>query len=135
MFEDIKKDKLAKQEMEMLQEQEKQLKLIGSMKVVPGHIMFCYNRVTKEIKIVKFNEEVQMTIDGNIKRNKKLKVEKDCFYEQALNKKNLIKKLKKCGIADEEVAKELEKTYVSNARSQRDNNNRNQNEDKWRWRN
>lgn len=127
MFEDIKKDKLAKREMEMLQEQEKQLKLIGSMKVVPGHIMFCYNRVTKEISKAKYKSLVQMTISGDIKLNNKLTIDKDCFYEQALNKKNFIKKLKKYGIVDEEFAKELEKTYVRNTGSRRNNSNRRKN--------
>lgn len=117
----------------MSQETEKELKRIGSTKVNPGHIMFCYNRVTKEISKAKYKSSVQMTTSGDIKLNKKLTIDKDCFYEQALNKKNFIKKLKKYGIVDEESAKELEKTYVQNTRSRRNNSNRDENEDKWDW--
>lgn len=117
----------------MSQETEKELKRISSTKINPGHIMFCYNRVTKEISEVKYDTLDPMTTRYDVRSSKNIIIDKDCFYEQALNKKNFIKKLKKYGIVDEEFAKELEKTYVQNTRSRRNNSNRDENEDKWDW--
>lgn len=98
---DIKKDNLSKQQIEVLAEQEKHYKKIGSMKVVPGHIMFCYNTVTNQISRAKYMTECSMDFRGNPVYKKKLVVDPNCFYEQALNKKNFIKRLKRYGYVEE----------------------------------
>lgn len=117
---DIKKDNLSKQQIESLAEQEKELKYVGAMKVVPGHTMFQYNRQQSTIKKAEYTTEAILDVKGYVKYKKKLTIEPGCFYEQALNKKNFIKRLKKYGIVNEETAKELEATYVHNTRAQRD---------------
>lgn len=117
---DIKKDNLSKQQIETLAEQEKELKYVGAMKVVPGHTMFSYDRQQGTINEAKYITEVMLDLKGNVRHKKKLTIEPGCFYEQALNKKNFIKRLKRYGIICEETAKELEDTYVHNVRAQKD---------------
>lgn len=46
---DIKKENLSKQQIEVLSEKERHSKYIGSMKVVPGHTMFSFNRDTLDL--------------------------------------------------------------------------------------
>lgn len=99
---DIKKGNLSKQQIEVLLEQERHSKYIGSMKVVPGHTMFSFNRDTKEIKKADYVDEVSVGLNGKPITKKKLTVEANCFYEQALNRKNFIRRLKKYGLLEEE---------------------------------
>lgn len=86
------------------QEQEKKhVKLIGSQIAVKGLTLWEYNVKTKEIKEAEFQKQdlVLTSLDINeINRQFRTKVlvKPDCVYRQALNKKNLIKKLKKEGI-------------------------------------
>lgn len=61
---DIKKGNLSKQQIEVLSEQERHSKYIGSMKVVPGHTMFSFNRDTKEIKKADYVDEVSVGLNG-----------------------------------------------------------------------
>lgn len=99
---DIKKGNLSKQQIEVLSEQERHSKYIDSMKVVPGHTMFSFNRDTKEIKKADYVDEVSVGLNGKPVTKKKLTVEANCFYEQALNRKNFIRRLKKYGLLEEE---------------------------------
>lgn len=78
---------------------------------VPGHIpSINSNTVTRTAS----RAEVEVSADSwlnpeNMKiesdRKSRVKVEKDCYYEQALNMKNFIKRLRRRGIVgmDEEV--------------------------------
>ena len=77
---------------------------------VPGHTLYKFNTVTRTAS----RAEVEVSADSwlnpeNMKvesdRKSRVKVEKDCYYEQALNMKNFIKRLRRRGIVgmDEEV--------------------------------
>lgn len=99
---DIKKGNLSKQQIEVLSEQERSSKYIGSMKVVPGHTMFSFNRDTKEIKKADYVDKVAIGFNGKAITTKELTIKANCYYEQALNRKNFIRKLKKYGLLEEE---------------------------------
>lgn len=92
------RDNLSGEQIEYLQKQQNEFKHIGKIKKVPGHTLFSFNRKTKEIKLAKFINECCLGFDGKPVTKNKCVVEPDCFYEQALNKKNFIKRLKKYGL-------------------------------------
>ena len=74
-------------------EQEKKQTLLGTIRPHRGHTLFSVNKKTLEIKKAEFEKQ-----DASFyfkKQNKKVVVEENCLYIPALNKKNLIKKLRK----------------------------------------
>ena len=97
-FEQGKKDLTQETEMEILQKQKHEQVFIGRMKKVPGHTMFSYNTVTREIKVAPVKREAMVDYRTRTPKYKEsIIVEKDCIYHQALNKKNFIKVLKRYG--------------------------------------
>lgn len=94
----LSNDSIAKTQIENLEKEKVEYKLIGQMRRVRGHTLFSFNRVTGEIKPATLVKEVLVGIDGKPAFNTKTVVEKDCYYEQALNKKNFIKRLKRRGL-------------------------------------
>jgi len=92
------KDNLSGEQIEYLQKKQHEYKHIGRMKKVPGHTLFSFNRKTKEIKPATFEREVSIGMDGQPIYKTRCVIEPDCFYEQALNKKNFIKRLKRYGL-------------------------------------
>ena len=81
---DIVWDKREQSRIEAQIKKQQELKLIGSMKKVPGHTLFSFNYKTGEIKPADVIRECARIV-----------VEKDCYYEQALNVKNFVKRLKR----------------------------------------
>jgi len=92
------KDNLSGEQIEYLQKQQNEFKHIGKLKKVPGHTLFSFNRKTKEIKPAKFENECALGFDKKVVTKIKCVVEPDCFYDQALNKKNFVKRLKRYGL-------------------------------------
>lgn len=77
---------------------QKEYHFVGSAKKVPGHTLFSFNVVTKEIKPAQFM--TSDTIDFWTHKplfNPRVITERDCIYRQALNRKNLIKRLRREG--------------------------------------
>lgn len=106
----VTNDKIAKAQIEAVERKQNEYKLIGQMVRVPGHTLYKFNTVTRTAS----RAEVEVSADSwlnpeNMKvesdRKSRVKVEKDCYYEQALNMKNFIKRLRRRGIVgmDEEV--------------------------------
>ena len=60
--------------------------------------MFSYNKITGEIKEGILEKCDTVTFYGKPIYPNKIKIEPDCYYEQALNKKNFIKRLKRIGM-------------------------------------
>lgn len=83
--------------MEQVQKKKNEFHLIGQERRVKGHTLFCFNEVTKEIKIAPMNQECMLGLDGSVIYKNNVTVEKDCIYIQALNEKNARKKLIKMG--------------------------------------
>lgn len=85
---------------EMIKRKQIEYTLVGNQKKVDGHILFEYDLTTGEIKQA---EVVRCdTLDFFTRKplfNPKVNTRKGCIYRQALNKKNLIKKLRKEGFS------------------------------------
>lgn len=96
----ITNEMICQTQVELLEQQKQEYKLIGSMKKVPGHTLFSFNVQTGEIKPVKLVREASIGLDGKPVFKEKITVEKDCYYEQALNRKNFIKRLKRRGLIE-----------------------------------
>ena len=103
-------DKIAKAQIEAVERKQNEYKLIGQLVRVPGHTLYKFNTATRTAS----RAEVEVSADSwlnpeNMKiesdRKSRVKVEKDCYYEQALSIKNFIKRLRRRGIVgmDEEV--------------------------------
>lgn len=83
-------------------QKKKEHKLIGSWKVVKGHLLFKYNPFTNEIsqniKYKKTDLVMNDFFNFDIESiQTKVEVEKDWIYVQALNTENAIKRLNKMG--------------------------------------
>lgn len=96
----ITNEMICQTQVEPLEQQKQEYKLIGSMRKVPGHTLFSFNVQTGEIKPVKLVREASIGLDGKPVFKEKITVEKDCYYEQALNRKNFIKRLKRRGLIE-----------------------------------
>ena len=93
-----------------VEKKQNEYKLIGRLTKVPGHTLYKFNATTREVSKAKMRTEITRQYDPDtdtVIRHVKsdVKVEKDCYYEQALNMKNFIKRLRRRGIigADENV--------------------------------
>ncbi len=106
----ITNEKICKAQIEAVEQKQNEYKLIGQMIKIPGHTLFKFNittrtagrAVTKEETIAELNLKT-----GQLETRTKssVTVENDCYYEQALNMANFIKRLRRRGIigADEIV--------------------------------
>ena len=92
------KDNLSKEQIEYLQKQQSEYKLVSKIKKNPGHILFSFNRKTGEIKRDSITHKVSIGFDMKPITTTKTVIEPDCYYEQALNEKNFRKRLKRIGL-------------------------------------
>lgn len=84
---------------EQVAKQQREYKLIGSQRKIPGHMLFEFNRKTKGIKPADIHRECILDIiTGKPIYKTRIDVRKGCFYLQALNIKNAEKKLRKLGM-------------------------------------
>lgn len=94
-----------------VEKKQNEYKLIGRLTKVPGHTLYKFNATTREASKATVEMRSGYFYDTEkgpkmqIKHRFNVKVEKDCYYEQALNMKNFIKRLRRQGIigADENV--------------------------------
>lgn len=104
--EGITNEKIRETQIEMLERKQNEYKFIGYITAVPGHTLFKFNTETRvaakaTMKIgfhTVFNTKIGML--ESVKKSEVV-VEKDCYYEQALNMKNFIKRLRRRGIIGE----------------------------------
>lgn len=99
IFDIPQKDQMQKDEIEVLDKQKHEFKLIGRQRKVPGHTMFSFNLKTGEIKVAPI--ERSKVCDFRTREpicNERIVVEPDCLYRQALNRKNFVKRLVREGI-------------------------------------
>ena len=92
------KDNLSKEQIEYLQKQQSEYKLVNRIKKNPGHILFSFNRKTGEIKRASIIHKVAIGFNGLPVTKAETVIEPDCYYEQALNEKNFRKRLKRIGL-------------------------------------
>jgi ribosome-associated translation inhibitor RaiA len=75
-----------------------QKRLDGNIQPKKNHIVFEVNLQLETIEKAKFDKNVTITYSNALiqkKENKSITKNKDCIYISAMNKKNLIKKLKR----------------------------------------
>lgn len=82
---------------EQVQKKKNDFHLIGEERRIKGHTLFCFNEVTRDLKVAPMNQECMLGLDGSVIYKNNVTVEKDCVYVQALNEKNARKKLIKMG--------------------------------------
>lgn len=93
---DQEKDKI-----EQVKQQVQEIQTIFDYKIIPqkGHTLFEVNLVSKTIEIAEFDElpsiKYEEAIKGNIVAQKKVTKKENCVYISALNKKNVMKILKR----------------------------------------
>ena len=87
-----------KEDVEVHQKKKQEYRLVGSIKRIDGHTMFSYNKITGEIKEAILEKYDTVTFYGKPIYPNRIKVEPHCYYDQALNKKNFIKRLKRSGM-------------------------------------
>ncbi len=91
---------LDEEQIRIEREQQKRIEhtFVGSQKKIPGHTLFEYNPSTGEIKKAKIEySDTVMFPSGEPMHRPKVITVKGCVYRQALNKKNVIKHLRKEG--------------------------------------
>lgn len=99
----ITNEKIAKQQIEAVEQKQNEYKLIGQMVKVSGHTLFRFNTTTRTAGKAITEEKVIAKVNprtGQLETRKtySVNVEKDCYYEQALNMANFIKRLRRRGI-------------------------------------
>jgi len=88
---------LTKNRIETVEKKKNEIRYIGSTRLIKGHTLFSFNRETGEIKKASIKCVPIVTENGIITKSEVV-TEKHCFYYQALNKKNFIKRLKRYGL-------------------------------------
>ena len=72
------KDNLSKEQIEYLQKQQSEYKLVSRIKKNPGHILFSFNRKTGEIKRASITHKVSIGLDMKTITTTKTVIEPDC---------------------------------------------------------
>jgi hypothetical protein len=94
----IKKDAINQTKIEVKQQQKQEYKIIGSINHNRGHILYEYNKLTHELNIAKYGKiDNTISFDSTSLKNYQVIINKDCYYLEALNRANAIKKLKRKG--------------------------------------
>lgn len=75
--------------------QQKEFKLVGSIKAVPGLKLWQYNLRSHELSLVEITKKAQVNYDSSVNKNARVQYNPDCVYLQALNEKNAKKKVNK----------------------------------------
>ena len=83
---------------EQVAKKQKEYHLVGKQRKIRGHILFEFNKSTKEIKQATIARKALWGYKGGAKFETRVDIHQDCFYIQALNAKNAEKKLRKLGL-------------------------------------
>ena len=99
----LSNEQISEAQIELLEKRQTNYRLIGQIRKVAGHTLFKYNRVTHEVAPALYKVSYEMVLNprsGSLEKVSRTEVlvEKDCYYEQALNLKNFIKRLRRRGI-------------------------------------
>lgn len=97
IFDTPQKEQCPEVRKEVEQQQQLEYKLIGKQRRRPGHTVFSLNVKTGEIKPAPMICDVVITMSGKTEK-RRINIEPDCIYRQALNKKNFVKILVREGI-------------------------------------
>lgn len=108
--EGLSNEQISEAQIELFEKKQTDYRLIGQIRKVAGHTLFKYNRVTHEAAPALYKVSYEMVLNPRTGLLEKVTrtevvVEKDCYYEQALNLKDFVKRLRRRGIigADDRV--------------------------------
>ena len=79
--------------LELVQQQRKEYRLIGSQRRIPGLILFEYDLTTGELRRASMKTEIGLTLDGKLDRNRRVNSRELCLYIQAINEQNAMRKV------------------------------------------
>ena len=79
---------------ELVAEQRKEYRFIGSQRRIPGLILFQYDLTTGELRQAPMKKEIELTTDGRLNKNNKVEASALCLYVQAMNKENAMRKVR-----------------------------------------
>jgi hypothetical protein len=99
IFDTPQKDQMSKEQIEVLDKQKHEFKLIGRQRKVPGHTLFSLNIKTGEIKVAPV--ERSKVCDFNTREpiyKERVVIDSDCLNRQALTRQNFNKRLVREGI-------------------------------------
>ena len=105
----VKTAQEAKAPVEQVAKKQQEYHLIGKQRKVRGHILFEFNKQTKEIKQAAVTRKALWGYNGTAKFETRVDIHQDCFYVQALNAKNAVKKLIQIGLIRDENYKIVKK--------------------------
>ena len=78
---------------ELVAEQRKEYRLIGSQKAIPGLILFEYDLTTGELHRASVKKEITLYVDGTAGTKTRVDSKDLCLYIQALNEANAMRKV------------------------------------------
>ncbi len=79
---------------ELVDQQRKEFKLIGSQRLVRGLTLYEYDLTTGTLSRASSKKEIQLTIDGAEGANVRVDCKELCLYVQALNEENAMRKIR-----------------------------------------
>jgi hypothetical protein len=97
---DFNQDKI---EVQIEQQQKKEIKLIGKQRKIPGLTLWEYNTKTFDLDKAKYSKvdlhlKSLSSAEAALESRHKVIVNEACIYFQALNEKNAERKVKKAGL-------------------------------------
>ena len=85
---------LSRQEaLELVAQQRKEYRLIGSQRHIPGLILFEYDTTTGELRQASVRREVEIGLNGAIGAKNRVDSKDLCLYVQAINKEVAMRKV------------------------------------------
>jgi len=98
---EINIDSNVKDKIEIVKQQQAEIQKVFDSKIIPheNHSLFEFDLNTNEIRLAKFDElpaiKYEDALKGQISAQKKITKNENCIYISALNKKNVLKILKR----------------------------------------
>ena len=83
---------------EQVAKKQKEYRMVGRQRRVPGLTLFEFDKTTHEIRPAQVKREAALTTKGKPVFRTRTDIHEGCFYLQALNKANAEKKLRKIGM-------------------------------------
>lgn len=94
------KDNVSQNQIEVLDKIKKENKLVDTQRRVPRHTLFEYNVMTGEINPADINRRVDLHFETLTPiYRQEVQIKPNCIYRQDLNKKNVIKRLRRKGFS------------------------------------
>ena len=78
---------------ELVAEQRKEFRLVGSQRRMPGLILFEYDMTTGELRRADVNRQMELQMNGKVSTKSRVNSRELCLYIQALNAQNAMRKV------------------------------------------